>query len=190
MITISDTAMKEIMAEVEEKDIQDMALRVAIVGRGPGGFRYSLGFVPMTDIRSDDNVIEVGELKVLIDPESVPNLEGASLVYNQDQFRRGFQFDNPNPLWKDPTAQSVQEVIDKKINPGLAMHRGFVTLLEVKDSVAYISFGGGCQGCGLIDVTMKQGVEVTIREAVPQIKQVLDTTDHTGGTNPYHQPGE
>ena len=81
-------------------------------------------------------------------------------------------------------------MIDKKINPGLAMHRGFVSLLEVKENIAYISFGGGCQGCGLIDVTMKQGVEVTIQEAVPQIKQVLDTTDHTGGTNPYHQPGE
>ena len=190
MITISDTAMKKIIAEVEEKDIQDMALRVAIIGRGPGGFRYSLGFVPLTDIRSDDNVIDIGELKVLIDPESAPNLEGASLVYNEDRFRHGFLFDNPNPLWKDPLAQSVQEVIDNKINPGIAMHRGFVTLLDVKDDVAYISFGGGCQGCGLIDVTLKQGVEVTIREAVPQIKQVLDTTDHTGGTNPYYQPGE
>ena len=190
MITISDKAIEKIMAEVEEKDIQDMALRVAIIGRGPGGFRYSLGFVPLTDIRSSDNVIDIGELKVLIDPESAPNLEGASLMYNEDQYRRGFMIDNPNPLWKDPTAQSVQEVIDNKINPGIAMHRGFVTLLDVKDDIAYVSFGGGCQGCGLIDVTLKQGVEATIREAVPQIKQVLDTTDHTGGTNPYYQPGE
>ena len=190
MITISDTAMEKIIAEVEEKDIQDMALRVAIIGRGPGGFRYSLGFVPLTDIRSDDKVIDIGELKVLIDPESAPHLEGASLTYSEDQFRHGFLIDNPNPLWQDPTAQLVQEVIDKKINPSIAMHRGFVTLLDVKDDVAYISFGGGCQGCGLIDVTLKQGVEVTIREAVPQIKQVLDTTDHTRGTNPYYQPSE
>ena len=84
---------------------------------------------------------------------------------------------------------NMPQILENQKAAGKPFVFNFVDL-DIKDNIAYISFGGGCQGCGLIDVTMKQGVEVTIREAVPQIKQVLDTTDHTGGTNPYHPPGE
>jgi Fe/S biogenesis protein NfuA len=102
----------------------------------------------------------------------------------------GFQIDNPNSVWTDPRAKAVQEVIDSKINPGVAMHGGYVTLLDVKEDVAYVALGGGCQGCGMANVTLKQGIEVIIREAVPEIRQVIDTTDHAGGTNPYYQPSK
>jgi Fe-S cluster biogenesis protein NfuA len=81
-------------------------------------------------------------------------------------------------------------VIDTKINPGVAMHGGYVTLLDVKDDIAYVALGGGCQGCGMANVTLKQGIEVIIREAVPEIHQVIDSTDHAGGTNPYYQPSK
>jgi Fe/S biogenesis protein NfuA len=189
MITITDAAKEKILATMEAKNIKDMALRLAIVGRGPMGFRYSMVFVPADKKGPEDTVGDFGEFEVLIDPESAPNLEGATMDYLEGNFQQGFAIDNPNPLWKDPLAQAVQEVIDTQINPGIAMHRGFITLLDVKDGVAYIAFGGGCQGCGMVDVTLKQGVEVTIREAVPEINQVLDTTDHAGGNNPYYQPG-
>ncbi|HEY43166.1 MAG TPA: iron-sulfur cluster assembly accessory protein [Anaerolineae bacterium] len=189
MITITDTAKEKILAAMEAKDVKGMALRLAIVGRGPMGFRYSMAFVPSTEKKPEDVVSNFGELQVFIDPESAPNLEGATMDYLEDNFQQGFKIDNPNPLWTDPIAQAVQEVIDTQINPGIAMHRGFVTLLDVKNGVAYITFGGGCQGCGMVDVTLKQGVEVMIREAIPEIDQVLDTTDHAGGNNPYYQPG-
>ena len=90
-------------------------------------------------------------------------------------------------MWSDANAQKVQEVIDQRINPSIAAHGGYVTLLDVRDEVAYISFGGGCQGCGMVDVTLKQGVQVMIKEAVPELRDVLDTTDHAAGTNPYYQ---
>jgi Fe-S cluster biogenesis protein NfuA len=70
------------------------------------------------------------------------------------------------------------------------MHGGYITLLDVKDDVAYVALGGGCQGCGMANVTLKQGIEALIREAVPEIHQVVDTTDHAGGTNPYYQPSK
>ena len=71
------------------------------------------------------------------------------------------------------------------VNPGVASHGGFVNLLEVKDNVAYIQLGGGCQGCAQVDVTLKQGIEVAIQRQVPEIVAVRDTTDHAAGTNPY-----
>ena len=189
MITITDTAKEKILTTMEAKDAKGMALRLAIVGRGPVGFRYSMAFVPTEEKGSEDVVGDFGELQVFIDPQSAPKLDGATVDYLEDNFQEGFMIDNPNPLWDDPLAQTVQDVLDSQINPGIAMHRGFVTLLEVKDGVAYITFGGGCQGCSMVDVTLKQGVEVKILEAIPEIKQVLDTTDHAGGTNPYYQPG-
>ena len=189
MINITDTAKDKILATMEAKDAKGTALRLAIVGRGPVGFLYSMGFVPIEEKGFEDVVGDFGELQVFIDPQSAPKLEGATVDYLEDNFQEGFMIDNPNPLWDDPLAQAVQEVLDSEINPGIAMHRGFVTLLEVKDGVAYITFGGGCQGCSMVDVTLKQGVEVKILEAIPEIKQVLDTTDHAGGTNPYYQPG-
>jgi Fe/S biogenesis protein NfuA len=70
------------------------------------------------------------------------------------------------------------------------MHGGHVSLVDVKDDIAYLQFGGGCQGCGMVDVTLKQGVEVMLREAVPELKAVMDVTDHAGGQNPYYQPSK
>ncbi|MGH7387102.1 MAG: NifU family protein, partial [Candidatus Methylomirabilales bacterium] len=93
-------------------------------------------------------------------------------------------------LWTDPKAQAVQEAIDTQINPGVASHGGHVALLDVKDDIAYIALGGGCQGCGMADVTLKQGIEVLLKEAVPEIRQVIDTTDHAAGKNPFYQPSK
>jgi Fe/S biogenesis protein NfuA len=187
MITITEKAKTKILSLLEDERAHGMGLRLAIAGRGVGGFRYSLGFVPEADKASGDLVVDMGEFKVFVDAASAPQLEGAQVDYFEDAFGSGFRIENPNPVWEDPVAQAVQEVLDTKINPGIASHRGFVTLLEVKQDTAFIQFGGGCQGCGMADVTLKQGVEVMIREAVPQIEKVLDTTDHAEGTNPYYR---
>jgi len=124
---------------------------------------------------------------VLIDQNSAQNLEGSTVDYNDDNFQRGFSVDNPNPLWEDPTAQSIQEVLDSKVNPGISSHGGFVSLVEYKEDTAYIAFGGGCQGCGLVDVTLKQGVEVMIRESVPEVQNIVDLTDHASGDQPFYE---
>ena len=83
----------------------------------------------------------------------------------------------------------MQDVIDRQINPGVGSHGGQVTLVEVKDGTAFMRFGGGCQGCAAVDVTLKQGVETAIRNAVPSISAIVDVTDHQAGENPYYQHG-
>ena len=186
MITVTVAAIDKVLSLIEKEEEQGLALRLAITGRGPGGFQYNLAFVKEDDRQPDDLLEDVGPFKIIIDPQSAPHLEGATVDFMTQGVQSGFQINNPNPLWDDPKAQTVQELIDRNINPSIASHGGHVALVEVKDDVVYLAFGGGCQGCGMIDVTLKQGVEVMIKEAVPEIKGVVDITDHASGENPYH----
>ncbi|MBI3292738.1 MAG: NifU family protein [Elusimicrobia bacterium] len=86
--------------------------------------------------------------------------------------------------------QQIQRVFDTEINPAVAMHGGQVSLIDVKGNVVYIQMGGGCQGCGMANVTLKQGIEVAIRRAVPDVGEILDVTDHAEGRNPYYAPSK
>jgi Fe/S biogenesis protein NfuA len=84
----------------------------------------------------------------------------------------------------------VQALIDNMINPAVAGHGGFVDLIDVKDNKVYLQMGGGCQGCGAADVTLKSGIERLIKEELPEVEEVLDTTDHASGSNPYYAPSK
>jgi len=190
MVTITEAARKKILGLLEAEEQKNLALRMAVRGRGPGGFRYEMQFVGQDERGTEDTVVDVGDFQVLVDPESAPNLKGATVDFVDGAYESGFKIENPNPLWTDPKAQAVQDIIDKQVNPGVAMHGGHVSLLDVKDDIAYIQLGGGCQGCGMVDVTLRQGIEVLIKEAVPAIRQVVDTTDHAAGGNPYYQPAK
>jgi Fe-S cluster biogenesis protein NfuA len=90
----------------------------------------------------------------------------------------------------DQIREKVQALLDVEINPAVASHGGIIELLDVKDGNVIIKMGGGCQGCGAADVTLKQGIEKTIKEKVPEVVGVLDSTDHASGANPYYQPGK
>ena len=84
----------------------------------------------------------------------------------------------------------VQELIDTTINPAVAGHGGYVELIDVQDNRVYLQMGGGCQGCGAADITLKSGIERLIKEELPEVVEVLDTTDHSSGTNPYYTAGK
>ncbi len=101
---------------------------------------------------------------------------------------RDFRDDIDKPGLSTATGLAVQRVITERINPSVAGHGGYISLVDVRDETAFIRLEGGCQGCGMADVTLKQGIEVEIIEAVEAIGRVLDVTDHAGGTNPYYQP--
>ena len=90
----------------------------------------------------------------------------------------------------DDLMTKVQDLIENMINPAVAGHGGFVQLVDVKDNKVYLQMGGGCQGCGAADVTLKQGIERLIKEELPEIEEVLDTTDHDSGENPYDTPSK
>jgi Fe/S biogenesis protein NfuA len=187
MVEFTEAAREKITEIIEAKAQEDMMLRMQIMGRGPGGFLYSLRFVPADEKSPDDIELNMESFHVFIDQNSAQNLEGSTVDYKDDNFQRGFSVDNPNPLWEDPTAQSIQDVLDSKVNPGISSHGGFVSLVEYKEDTAYIAFGGGCQGCGLVDVTLKQGVEVMIRESVAEVQNIVDLTDHTSGDQPFYE---
>lgn len=186
MLNLTPAARDQIAALIAERDEGDLALRVAIAGRFAGNFQYKMGFVDTGDHTEEDVVVEANGFQVYIDPTSAPDLEGATMDYIDTAQQKGFKFDNPNPVWSDPVAASVQKLLDEEINPSLASHRGFVVLVEVKDATAYVAFGGACQGCGMIDVTLKEGVEARITEEIPEIEQVVDTTDHSRGEDPRY----
>ncbi len=96
----------------------------------------------------------------------------------------------PKPGLDTPNGRAVAELLETQINPAVAMHGGYIALVDVDEDTVYIRLEGGCQGCGMADVTLKQGVEVEIKRAVPDIAHVLDVTDHEGGDNPYYQPSK
>lgn len=187
MITLTESARNQINSLLATRSQPDLALRVAIAGRRAGQFMYHLGFIGPDGRSADDIVVEDGDLAIVIDHDSAEQLKGSTMDFIELNGQTGFTVNNPNPVWTDSTEQAIQTLLDEEINPGLGMHGGLVSLVEVKDNVAYVAFGGGCQGCGLVDVTLKQGVEVRIKDAVPGIERVVDITDHGSGQNPYHE---
>jgi Fe/S biogenesis protein NfuA len=187
MLSISDAARDKLQAALDAKTDKGLAVRLSIIGRGKEGFRYDFRMIFRKDQRPDDTTLHLANFDLLIDADSVTNLEGAALDVKEDG--SGFKIDNPNPVWIDPKGPLILDIIENKVNPGVALHGGHVTLVDVRDDVVYISFGGGCQGCGLANVTLKQGVHKMLKEAVPEIREIVDMTDHALGVNPFYHPG-
>ncbi len=97
------------------------------------------------------------------------------------------QFDSSMPS-ESEIRKKVQDLLENEINPSLGMHGGFVELIDVKKNSVFLKLGGGCQGCASAKMTLKMGIERVIREQIPEVGEILDTTDHAAGRNPYYQP--
>ena len=186
MLTFTDTAKERILSFLEMQKSQGVtALRVA-------GTRaeHKLWLVRPGDRQESDRVIDAGGFDVYLDPISAGNFEGATVDFVDGVMQSGFRIFYPSPSWDDPVAQKVQDVLDLHINPGVASHGGSVSLEGVEDGTAFITLGGGCQGCGAADMTLRHGIERMIREHVPEIQKIVDATDHAAGENPYYQSQE
>ena len=188
MATFSDTARQKVREYMDMSETPTLGVRVVAHRFGKHQFRYELALVMEGETKEDDVVVDQEGLKVYLDPQSAEWLEGATVDFVSDATGTGFMFNNPQAevTWDDPLAQKVQKVIDERIAPSLAGHGGWVELLGVDGDAATIQFGGGCQGCGMSQVTLKEGIESAILQEVPEIKRVLDDTDHTAGANPYY----
>ena len=186
MLAISSKAREMLDQFAENADDDNLVLRIEIIGRGPKGFQYDLQLVNSSEAKEDDIPLEIDGMDVLVASKSKIYLEGTTIDYKETLMGGGFSFDNPNPLWMDELSQTVAQIIADEVNPAVASHGGHVDLVGVDDNKAIIAFGGGCQGCGMADVTLKQGVEVMIKDKVPAITEVIDVTDHAAGTNPFY----
>ena len=187
-IAMSAAAATKLKGLVENHPEPVMGLRLKIARRGPDGFEHLLTLVEQGYEPEGDAVLEVEGITIFVEEQNIDYLDGVAIHYEDKGTNvSGLEFDNPNPLWADPVALQIQELFDSQINPSIAAHGGWVSLLDVKEERAFVELGGGCQGCGMADVTLKQGIETAVKETVPQITEVVDVTDHAAGSNPYFQ---
>ena len=141
---------------------------------------------------ADDQVVPLSGFSLLVDSASLQRIEGATVDWVETDRGTGFEVRNPNVRKlgdTEPTgelADRVRHVLETQVNPGVASHGGQISLVDVDGSDVYLELGGGCQGCGMARVTLKQGVERMLREAIPDVGQIHDITDHAAGTNPYY----
>lgn len=197
MLELTPVAREKIHAALECAAPPRDHLRIE-ARAGSEGFEYRLAAASTDDLTEDDLILDQGPFRIVVDRQSAGWLEGARLDYRETLLESGFRFDNPNPP-PTPTlpsgsrddltgsvAEKVRRLLDTEINPAVAAHGGRVALAGVEDGVVYLTFGGGCHGCGLVDVTLKQGIETRIRELLPEIARVVDTTDHAAGENPFY----
>lgn len=187
-VSFTERARDKVREYMDMTENGCLGVRVRVDRLGRRRFRYNMTLVLDGETADDDVVSDQGAFDLYLDPTSAELLEGATVDFTSDLSGAGFRFDNPQAQvrWDDPVAQRVQQVIDDKISPAVASHGGWVELLGVEGDAAIIQFGGGCQGCGMSSVTLKQGIESAILAEVPEIKRVLDGTDHAGGANPYY----
>lgn len=189
LLRVTPEAREKIDGVRTFNDFTEANLRVRVAAKEGPRFRYEIALEDPRDRAESDLALDVDGLVVVLDPQSAGDLAGSTIALDPSITGGGLTIDNPNEGWKDPVARRVQEVIDRQINPGVGTHGGIVTLVDVRDGTAYMQFGGGCQGCAAVDVTLKQGVEQAVRAAVPEISAIVDVTDHAAGVSPYYQHG-
>jgi Fe/S biogenesis protein NfuA len=199
IVEITDAARDKILALRDSEGIPDLHLGLRITGVGAQGFIYETAFLRTEDLGSTDLIENHGGLPVAISIDSVENLRGAVLDLSNDGAGPGLVMRNPNvPTPELPGGElgdleltgtpeeKVRVLLEQRINPAIAAHGGVAHLVSVEGSTAMLELGGGCQGCGLAAVTLRQGIERSILEAIPEIDEVVDVTDHAMGTNPFY----
>ena len=192
-ITITDAAQAYLAELLKKQDTADVAVRVFILDAGTPKAETCISFRRPGEEKQEDLIQECAGFRAYIDEPSVPFLEEAVVDYAKDAMGGQLTIKAPNsrlPKINDDSsiADRVNYVLYNEINPGLAAHGGNVTLEELfEDNIAILRFGGGCQGCGMVDVTLKEGVEKTLLSQIPELKAVRDVTDHTQTENAYFQ---
>ena len=202
ILQVTDDAAEVVLgALAEEADGGALGLRVAISGTEMSPsmtfeFGYDLSLHEVERVDGDDVVYEASGLTVIIPGDSVENLTGATLDVPSNPLQGGLVIRNPNrPDMADridlsesgSVAERLQNLLNNHVNPSLAAHGGYVELVKVEDSKAYLLMGGGCQGCTMSAATLHQGVATIITQHVPEILDVIDVTDHAAGENPFYQ---
>jgi Fe/S biogenesis protein NfuA len=190
MVTISDTAAVKIVELIEKSSNPVKGLRIAASSVSPLKVDFRMAFIGEIEDTESDQAIPFEGFTVFVDDDSSELVEQATVDFVEGLMGSGFKIERPRTLPEGvdgSVVERVQQVLDEKINPGVAAHGGRISLIDVKDKTVFVQLEGGCQGCGMADVTLKQGIEVAIKEAVPEIEEILDVTEHADGRNPYYQ---
>jgi Fe/S biogenesis protein NfuA len=174
---------------------QPAALRIFVKNPGGGTPQFDMALEPMAPLREGDTLVDAGGLPVVVDPASLSAVEGETVDFRDDPLQPGFLVQPAPPPQiavpdafdtASPFAAQVESVLEHQVNPGIAAHGGRASLVGVKDDVVYLALGGGCQGCSMAAVTLKQGIEQILKQAIPRIRAVVDATDHAHGSDPFY----
>jgi len=189
MITLTETARDKIREFVDEADEACIGIRVLAAKVGRHTFRYQMQLTRDQDLIDGDTQVDFDGFCVVLDVQSAELMDGATLDYLSLETGEGFEINNPasDPGWEDPLHQKVQEVIDEKVLPVVGAHGGWVELDRVEGDTAYVSLGGGCQGCSSAGFTLSAGIEQAICQEIDEIEHVVDITDHEAGQQPFYQ---
>jgi len=188
------TVVEEIRAN--EEDPVSFGLRVEVTGASGVDYTYDLSLEPIAEAADDDHIHVRAGLTVIIPDNSVSALKGATLDIPGTTTQGGLVIRNPNrpnPLGDigqlelvGDIAAKVQLLLTERINPALASHGGTATFDRVEDDKVFITMGGGCQGCSMSAATLAEGIRKAILEAIPEVSDVIDATDHQQGDNPFY----
>ncbi len=191
MFTITESA-QNYLAELLAKQEGALGVRVFINQPGTPKAETCIAYCRADDVVETDQTQVFGPITAYIELRSIPFLEDALVDYNKDRMGGQLTIKAPNaklPRVDDdsPIEDRINYILYNEVNPALAAHGGEVSLVEVtEDSVAILKFGGGCQGCGMVDQTLKGGVEKSLLEQVPELTGVRDVTDHTDKSQAYY----
>ena len=191
LLTITAPAQAYLAELLKKQDTEGVSVRVFILDAGTPKAETCIAFCRPGEEKKEDSIQQCEGFKAYIDEPSIPFLEEAVVDFSKDAMGGQLTIKAPNSRLPKITDESslpdrINYVLYNEINPGLAAHGGNVTLEELYDeNIAVLRFGGGCQGCGMVDVTLKEGVEKTLLQQIPQLKEVRDVTDHSQRENAY-----
>ena len=198
MLTFTDRAREVVASFLEQSGGELEALRISMVPGSPVAPRFELTLVTQSERGEDETEVDGGGFPVLVKEAEAPRLEGATVDYVERVNESGFEV-RTVPQEKPAAAKAaagepegeladrVRTVLNSQVNPAIAAHGGAINLVDMDGTEVYVEMTGGCQGCALSRMTLKQGVERMLRQALPELTAVHDVTDHSEGANPYFQ---
>ncbi len=200
MLAITNAAYDKVMGFLlQEAEPERQAMWLEVTGTSGNEWTCSIALKPLDAAAPYDAVVRQRDLAIVVPECDFDKVRGATIDWRDDPFgTSGLRVDNPNTpspaIGAPPPAdlsgdvpQRVIQVLDQQVNPTIAAHGGRAELVAVEQGTAYLRLGGGCQGCAMATVTLSQGIETAIIQAVPEITSVVDVTDHQTGTNPYFE---
>jgi len=193
IVNITESAEKYLAKLIEDKNEPNLAVRIFISDPGTPKAETCLAYCKPDEAMKDDEILNLKSLKVHVEKRSIPFLVDSEVNFDNDTFGGQLTIKAPNARLPNispnsPPEDRINYVIYNEINPMLESHGGEVSLLEFTNKgEAILQFGGGCQGCGMVDVTLKDGIEKTLLEQIPELKSVKDSTDHSVDDNAYYK---
>lgn len=191
-MNITDSAQNYLAGLLAKQSTEGVSVRMFVTQPGTKFAETCLAYSRPGEEKESDEVIELAQFRVYLEKNSLPYLDEAVVDYAEDKMGGQLTIKAPNAKMPkvnvdSPLQDQVNYILFTEINPGLASHGGEVSLEELTpEDVAVLKFGGGCQGCAAVDITLKNGVEATLLEKVPGLKGIRDVTDHTVTENAYY----